>query len=100
MLVMCLGIVAMFFAKTAQARPEYKKAIDKLSASTDAEKELQAKVKADKCNACHVPEEKKTVRNEYGIKLAKKLPKYNKAKWKEDLDGQTAELVKAINAVE
>jgi len=99
MTVMCLGVLAMFFAATAQARPQYKKAIDGLSASTDAEKAVQAKVKADKCNSCHVPEEKKTKRNEYGVKLSKHLPKFDKDKWKNDVDGATADLVKAINAV-
>ena len=48
---------------------------------TDLEKAVGEKIKADSCNACHIKDESKKMRNPYGKKLGAKLPKYDKAKW-------------------
>ena len=98
--VLFAGALTLSFCLTsAQARPPFKKAIDGLAAETDAEKALQPKVKADGCNACHVKDQEKKVRNDYGKKLADLLPKFNKADWDGDAAAGTKALRDAINKV-
>lgn len=84
---------------SASARPPYKKAIDTLASPTDVEAALQAKVKADGCNACHVKDMEKKVRNDYGKKLTDLLPKFNAADWKDDAAVGTKALREAIGKV-
>ncbi|MCA9265022.1 MAG: hypothetical protein KDA60_14280 [Planctomycetales bacterium] len=88
--IFTLGLVA---ATKSEARPQYKAVIDTLETKTDAEKEVQMKVKEEKCVYCHDKKDKK-IRNEYGLKLHTALGKgdpekyeYDKALWKKE-DGK------------
>lgn len=93
------GLVAFGLCLSAEARPQYANAVKALTAATQQEKDLQAKVKADNCNACHMGPDKK-VRNEYGMKLGKLLPKFEAAKWKDKEADAKKELQDAINKVQ
>lgn len=110
LLAICGLFVLGLCANNVFARAQYKTIVDKMDASTDAEKAVQAAVKADKCNHCHVKGKSKKMRTEYGMKLHaalgggdKEKYKYDKEFWKKGDDGDySAEAVKmvrdAINA--
>lgn len=92
--LLCTGFLLTLCAVTANARLQYKFAIDKLDAETEAEKSLQMKVKVDKCNHCHDKKDKK-IRTAYGMKLHdalgggdRKKYKFDKKLWKRGAGGK------------
>ncbi len=98
--ITCLVVVCL--SVTADARPQYKGAFEKnqFVPETDAEKALGEKIKADSCNACHIKDQPKKQRNEYGEKLMKTLPKYEKDLWENNLDTAIKGLRDGINKVQ
>lgn len=104
------GLLVASLYVAAVARPQYRNVVKDLDAKTDAEKKVQADVKENKCNACHIPKKSKKMRNEYGKKMHKALGggdpekyKYDKEFWKKT-DGKYSDAAvksvrDAINAV-
>ena len=103
MCMLCVFALSLLTTR-AHALGEFKTAFQKKYVD-DGGAELKAGFKAASCNACHVKEQKKTVRNTYGEELAKLIEGSAdarlKAAAKEGGDAaRKAELEKLIEEVE
>ncbi len=101
LILLCTALILSLGEIKSDARPQYKSAIDKLKPRTKTEKDLQVKVKTQKCNHCHNKKSKK-IRTKYGLKLHnalgggnKKKYKFDRALWKKAANGKYSP--KAIN---
>ncbi len=96
-----ISFVVVCLSMNADARSQYKNAYAKkqFAPETEAEKAVGAAIAKDSCNACHIKGKPKKMHNEYGTKLGKLLPKYDKTLWKSDLDKAVSDLREAINKV-
>ena len=82
--VVVVGLVFGVGQPSANAIPPFKKQFDAMyvhKESSDAtEKAFAEAAKKAKCNLCHIPKKKKTMRNAYGNALAELLDKKKDAK--------------------
>jgi len=93
--MLVLGLLFGVGRPAAHAIPPFKKQFEAMYVHKDStdptEKAFAAAAKKAKCNICHVPKKKKTMRNAYGEELSKLL---DKKKDKKDVEKIKAALVK------
>lgn len=79
---------SLFVISQVFARPQYKEVFESGyrlgNPQTKERRSLAEKVRVARCNVCHVPDEKKTVRNIYGDDLAGRLPRFDAMAWKDE----------------
>jgi len=105
-LIVALAVaLSPVFSPAAHAIPAFRTAFEDEYVDEESQEEvavtLAAAVDAARCNVCHVPDEKKTVRNAYGEALSELLKKdnYKRSRIKEEPEKVTAEFKAAFAKV-
>jgi hypothetical protein len=100
--VLSAVVVTAFTAAPAFALPVFKKEWEERYITPSMNEDFKAAYKEASCNVCHVPEEKKELRNPYGMALSKLLPKDNYKKERIDAEPEKvkAEIIAAFEKVE